>query len=327
MTVTAETLEIWAERVDNALDIYTRIVEEELADADYAELSKESKQYFEKCCENKLDSATLPGEALAAKIKELYLEARKKEAMYIEQAREQEQTDWGSLVTETASIREATRRVHAAGFEANPDHDNSGYVLPEEMCPASLVSMNAGSTPFTVDDRVTQYETFARYFDVTPEVVYYPGSGHDVSPSAAFPESCVIYADVDAAAMNDLDKAGYETVWADATAHELETGADVILFQNAGLMEEPIVERNLRGSGWVLANNHLESAEHVATLETVELVGVIPDENRLTVNTSNLDGYLSRLDTGPESPVDPDAQQPFTKGASLDTYVFRAEAR
>ncbi|WP_336328635.1 hypothetical protein [Halovenus sp. HT40] len=327
MPVTAGTLETWAERLDNALDIYARIVEEELADAEYAELSEESKRYIAECCENELDSATRPGVVLAAKINELYLEARKQEAMYIEQAREQGQTDWGSVVTETASIREAARRVHTAGFEAGPDHDESGYVLPEEMCPASLVSMNAGSAPFTVDDRVTQYEAFARHFDVTPEVVYYPGAGQDVSPSAAFPESRVVYADVDAAAMDELDKAGYETVSADATAHELETGADVILFQNAGLMEESIVERNLREGGWVLANNHLESAEHVDALETVELVGVIPDENRRAVNTLNLDGYLSRIDTEPESAVDPDSQLPLTKGSSLDTYVFRAKGR
>ncbi|WP_436900805.1 hypothetical protein [Halovenus halobia] len=319
------TLEIWAERLDNALDIYTRLVEEELANADYAELSEESKQYLDECCEHRLDSATRPGEVLAARINELYLEAREKEAVYIGQAREQEQTDWGNIVTETASIREAARRVHTAGFEVGPDHDNSGYVLPEEMCPASLVSMNAGSAPFTVDDRVTQYEAFARHFDVTSAVVYYPGSGHDVSPSAAFPGSRVVYADVDAAAMDDLDKAGYETVWADATAHELETGADIILFQNAGLMEEPIVTRNLREGGWVLANNHLESAEHVAALEAVELVGVIPDENRRIINTSNLDGYLSRISTEPESAVDPDSQPPLTKGSSLDTYVFRAK--
>jgi len=81
--------------------------------------------------------------------------------------------------------------------------------------------MNGGSSPVTFEDRVTQYVAFADRFDVSPDVVYYPGSGHDVSLSEAFPESRVIYADVDEAAMSDLDRAGYEAVGTDAAAYEL----------------------------------------------------------------------------------------------------------
>jgi hypothetical protein len=330
MSVTTDDLEARAEQLRDALDIYARLAEDDRAGAELAALPEEIGQHLRKCCGEELDSATPPGVALATEIKELYLAARQLEATYVEQARNQERTDWERVVAETASIRKAAQRVHAAGFEDGADPGESEYALSEEMCPAALVSMNAGSSPVTFEDRVARYEAFASHFDVSPEVVYYPGSGHDVSLSAAFPESRVVYADVDAAAMVDLDHAGYETVRTDATAHELETEADVLVFQNAGLLEEPIVRRNLRADGWVLANDHLESAEHVAALETVNLVGVIPENpvgDGWTVDTSNLDAYLSRTESETESADTPNAQSPLRKGTPLDTYVFRSSGR
>jgi len=99
-----------------------------------------------------------------------------------------------------------------------------------------------------------------------------------VSLSAAFPDSRVAHVDVDAAAMDDLDRAGYEAHAADAAGFEVDGGADLLVFRNAGLFEEAIVARTLRPGGWVLANDHLGSAGHLSRLDRLGLVGTVPDE-------------------------------------------------
>jgi len=70
------------------------------------------------------------------------------------------------------------------------------------------VSMNAGSSPVTFADRVTQYRAVTNQFGIDADVVYHPGSGHDVSPSVAFPEGEVTYVDVDVAAMDRMELVG-----------------------------------------------------------------------------------------------------------------------
>lgn len=275
-----------------------------------------------------------PGVALATIIRDHYQEARELEATYIEQYRDRKCPDWSVFIDETEQIREACRRVHAAGYEDDPA-DESRDQLPPEMSPAHLVSMNANSSPITFEDRVLQYRAFADHFDVSPNVVQHPGSGHDVSPSDGFSQSRVRYIDVDAAAMAELERAGYEAVAADAVGYEADECADVIVFRNAGLAEEPIVQRNLRPGGWVLANNHLESAEHLLAMDTLNLVGVVPDTwsgDTPAVETAALDAYLSPIETDAEyrrwrryeyeRGGRTDGRAPFKKGSHLDLYVF-----
>jgi hypothetical protein len=124
--------------------------------------------------------------------------------------------------------------------------------------------------------------------------------------------------------MADLDRAGYEAVSTDAAAYEVEREADVIIFRNAGMLEEPIVEANLRTGGWVLANDHLESATHLLNVDSLELVGVVPDAwtgSGPTVDTQDLDAYLSPVETE-RATGSPESRLPFKKGSPLDLYVF-----
>ncbi|MFC7139806.1 hypothetical protein ACFQMA_08135 [Halosimplex aquaticum] len=322
--MTAENLKATADRLREALDAYHRLVdgwpyESETVPAEVREYLADRDGYAS-------ETDTSPAAALAAKVKELYYEAREVEASYVEQARRQDHPDWFAVIVATKPVREVARQVHAAGYGVDSETGEARYLLPPDLCPAHLVSMNDGSTPVTYADRVAQYRAVGDHFDLAPDVVYHPGSGHDVSPSAAFPESRVVYVDVDEAAMDDLARAGYEAVGADATGHELATGADVIVFRNAGLVEEAVVDANLRPGGWVLANDHLESARHLARMDTLELIGVIPDDwtgESPPVVTGRLDGYLSAAgQTGNSSP-DP----PFVKGTPLDLYVFRDDER
>ena len=324
MTVTVENLQATADRLMHALDAYDQFVEGWPYES--ATVPAGVREYLA----DRDQHASVPDASLAAalatEIKELYHEAREAEAAYVERARSREHPDWSAVVAATKPVRDAARQVHVAGYRVDPETGESEYLLPADLCPARLVSMNAGSTSVTYADRVAQYRAVADRFDLSPDVVYHPGSGHDVSPSAAFPESRVIYVDVDEAAMDDLTRVGYEAVGVDATGHELATEADIVVFRNAGLVEEAVVDANLRPGGWVLANDHLESARHLARMDALELVGVVPDDwtgESPTVDTDRLDRYLSRLGQTGNSPPDP----PFAKGTPLDLYVFRDDGR
>ncbi|WP_435066301.1 hypothetical protein, partial [Halobaculum sp. EA56] len=71
----------------------------------------------------------------------------------------------------------------------------------------------------------------------------------------------------------------------------------------AGLLEEAIVAGNLQSGGWVLANDHLKSARHLARMDPLKLVGVVPDAwtgSSAPVETRNLGAYLSQLDPNQE---------------------------
>lgn len=56
------------------------------------------------------------------------------------------------------------------------------------------------------------------------------------------------------------------------------TPPDPVLFRNAGVPEESVVEADLRAGGWVLANDYLTSASHQFEVDRLELVGVVPDD-------------------------------------------------
>jgi hypothetical protein len=324
MSVTVENLRVTAEQLEEALAAYDLLVEGWPYDS--GTMPAGVREYLAEHNEHASRDNMSPAASLVAKVKELYYEAREVEATYVEQTRRREHSDWSTVVAATKPVRDATRQVHLAGYGSDPETGEAGYLLPADLCPARLVSMNDGSTPVTYADRIAQYRAVADHFDLAPDVVYHPGSGHDVSPSVAFPESQVVYVDIDEAAMDDLTRAGYEAVGADATGHELATGADVLVFRNAGLVEEVVVDANLRLGGWVLANNHLESARHLVRMDTLELVGVVPDDwtgVSPPVDTGCLDGYLTQPGQTGNSPPDP----PFTKGTPLDLYVFRKDGR
>lgn len=306
-------LDTAADRLTMVIAAYERFVASEDRKSDFESLPTELQDILDD-----VDSKGQQGVALTEIVTDRYYDARETQAKYVQQVRERDRPDWDAVLAATESVREASRKVHTIGPHSRTETGDPHENLPREACPACRVSMNAGSEPVAYDDRVAQYRAVTEHFDISPEVVYHPGSGHDVSPSAAFPEVRVVYVDVDATAMADLREAGYEGAAADAAGYEVKAGADLIVFRNAGLMEEPVVVSNLRAGGWVLANDHLESARHLTALDELELVGVVPDEcagGNPSVVTTDLDAYRTRLATPPA-----DCRG---KGSPLDLYVFQ----
>lgn len=311
MTVTVGDLRDAADRLLDALDVYDRFVDGWPYEHEPVPAAVEAyaREYGEG--DGGVESPTATGRALTAVVETAYRRARDAEDAFVQRARTQGRTDWAGVAAETAPTREATLRARTAGYGVDPETGDPGYLLPASLCPTSHRSMNAGSAPVAYDARVAQYRAVAERFALAPDVVYHPGSGHDVSLSEAFPSSRVVYADVDPVAVADLRGAGYEAVCADAASYDPAGGADVVVFRNAGLLEEAVVDATLRPGGWVVANDHLESARHVSRLDALDLVGVVPDE--------------WSADAPPVREVeDASAPRRWSDGWSpLDLYVFR----
>ncbi|WP_226042926.1 hypothetical protein [Natrinema sp. DC36] len=324
MTTTVSDLRLAAERLRNALADYESFLNgwqdanEPPSNDDYATPAERDTTMQEVTQES--------GAELANDVLDRYHVASDAVARYVQRVRGRTHSDWSEVVAATEPVRKATLAVHAAGYGTHPETGERDYLLPAELCPARRMSMNAGSWPVTFADRISQYRAVANRFGIEADVVYYPGSGHDVSPSVAFPEAEVTYVDVDVAAMDDLAAAGYAARWGDATNYSVAGGTDVIILRNSGLVEEAIVERNLRAGGWVLANDHLESAHHVAGMDRVELVGVVPDDwlgDTPRIETTDLDppynerGGKVSAQSGPTDRT----------GSPLDLHVFRERTR
>jgi len=324
MTTTVSDLRLAAERLRKALAEYESFLSgwqdasEPLSNDDHATPVEPDATMQEVTQES--------GVAITNDVLERYHTASDAVTGYVQQARDQTDSDWSEVVAATEPVRKAILAVHAAGYGTLPKTGERDYLLPAELCPARRVSMSAGTLPVTFTDRIAQYRAVANRFGIDADVVYHPGSGHDVSPSVAFPEAEVTYVDVDVAAMYDLGTAGYAARWADATAYTVGGGADVIILRNAGLIEEAIVERNLRAGGWVLANDHLESARHVAGMDRIELVGVVPDDwpgDIPRIETTDLDtSHIER-----EGEMSPQFGPTDWAGSPLDLYVFRESTR
>nr|WP_233340480.1 hypothetical protein [Haloprofundus sp. MHR1] len=324
MTTTVSDLRLAAERLRKALAEYESFLSgwqdanEPLANDDHAKPAEPDVTMQEVTQES--------GVAITNDVLDHYHAASDAVTRYVQRARDQTDSDWSEVVAATEPVRKATLAVHTAGYGTHPETGERDYLLPAELCPARRLSMNAGSSPVTFADRIAQYRAVANRFGIDADVVYHPGSGHDVSPSVAFPEAGVTYVDVDVAAMDDLAAAGYAARWADATAYTVGGGADVIILRNAGLVEEAIVERNLQAGGWVLANDHLESARHVAGMDGIDFVGVVSDEwpgDTPRIETTDLDpSHIER-----EGNRSPQSGPTDRTGSPLDLYVFRESIR
>lgn len=329
MAVTIEDLQYRADQLLDAMAIYNQFV---TSWSDKDETIPDEVEIFAAQFEQRVsEPETSLGKTLTTIVTDRYYEACEARAKYVEETREQGCSNWSRIVEETASVREAIQQVHTTGYRIDPETGERDYLLPSEQCPAQAVSMNTGCSPVTFDDRIAQYRAIVNHFDFSPELIYYPGSGHDVSLSEAFAESRVVYVDVDEAAMADLNCAGYDAVSTDAVAYELDEKADMIVFRNAGVMPEPIVETNLRTSGFVLANDHLESATQLRALDSLELVGIVPDTwvgdipdiERASHQSTGSYKQISESDrTTGKKP----SSQLFENGTPLDLYIFQANA-
>ncbi|MGH7141160.1 MAG: hypothetical protein ACREGH_00805 [Minisyncoccia bacterium] len=163
-----------------------------------------------------------------------------------------------------------------------------------------------------IPERVAMYALFDEEVQPKKDVVYHPGSGHDISPSAAFPGSKVIYVDSDAKSMEAIQQKGYEAHA--ASALEFDPGpVDILILMNPEFSPE-VPSSHVIDGGYVLANNHKLSATDLHNDPKYFLQGVINNTatQNISIDTQNLEDYWKEIDT----------EEEFQKTQSYDPAFF-----
>ena len=149
-------------------------------------------------------------------------------------------------------------------------------------------------------DLVKKYSLFKERFNPKEDVVYHPCGAYDVSPSSAFPESRVIYVDIDEKAMEALSKEGYETHT--ASALEFSPGdVDILIMINPTILPD-IPSSCVVENGFVLSNDYSGTATLLNEDEQYELQAVIRlnDNKESILDFQDLDDYWKEVETEEE---------------------------
>ncbi|HAU40038.1 MAG: hypothetical protein UV80_C0005G0046 [Candidatus Peregrinibacteria bacterium GW2011_GWF2_43_17] len=128
--------------------------------------------------------------------------------------------------------------------------------------------------PTSSKDLVACYNLFQQEFPGDYRVVYSPCCAYNVSPSMSFPNSRVVYVDLDQKAMATLGTAGYEAHCEDAIRFSPNEPIDVAIILNPSVRGADLV-RNLKPGGYVLCNDYHGTATGFRDDTEFEFVGII----------------------------------------------------
>ena len=148
-------------------------------------------------------------------------------------------------------------------------------------------------------DLVAKYSLFREKVMLKAGTVYHPCGSNDVSPSFAFPESHVIYVDLDEKSMEALKKAGYD---AHATSVlEYNPGnVDLLIMINPEISPK-IPSTFVVPGGFVLSNDYHRTATELKKNDQFELLAMIREEKgKLIYDTENLEDYWREVETEEE---------------------------
>ncbi len=145
------------------------------------------------------------------------------------------------------------------------------------------------SKPTPSPERVTAYKKIASLVQADGgknQIVYYPASGTDVSPSSAFPEALVYYADIDGRAMRTLAKNGYDAFLASATKDPVKVGDEeipplilpepptMLILVNPSIPVEHSLSLLVPG-GIAIVNDYHATARELQARNDMEFVGMM----------------------------------------------------
>jgi hypothetical protein len=149
-------------------------------------------------------------------------------------------------------------------------------------------------------DLVAKYELFKDRIHPNADVVYHPCGGNDVSPSVVFPNSEVIYVDIDGASMNALAAKGYEAHT--DSALEYDPGSvDVLILVNPSISPE-VPSSHVREGGFVVCNDYHGTAEWLRRSGDYDLMAIVEESrrNELVFNDTHPDDYWKTVETDAE---------------------------
>ncbi len=164
--------------------------------------------------------------------------------------------------------------------------------------------------PEASKDLVAKYKLFQERVRPKTNTIYYPSCSLDVSPSAAFPKSRVVYVDIDTQAIKKLRTAGYEAYRASATEERSDPpiaafspkNVDILILLNPAIHPE-IPLKTIPVGGHVLCNDYHQTASDVRENKDFQLVGMIrrkPKTGELLYDTEQLEDYWKEVDTEEE---------------------------
>ena len=149
-------------------------------------------------------------------------------------------------------------------------------------------------------DLVAKYSLFREKLKPKADIVYHPCGANDVSPSVAFPDSRVIYVDIDEKSVEALKKGGFEAHT--ASALEFDPGdVDILIMLNPQIPPD-IPSSHVVENGFVLCNDYHGTASSLHRNEQYQLRAMIRVSRggELILDTENLEDCWREIDTEEE---------------------------
>lgn len=187
-----------------------------------------------------------------------------------------------------------------AGEDSRPLPGSFRSVPESEQIKPEVVVNSKFFEPISYPYLIAQYSAFREKFHPKDDVVYYPCMANDTTPSLAFPDSRVIYVDLDKDYVEGLKKAGFEAHT--ASALEFDPGqVDILIMLNPQISPD-IPASHVVENGFVLCNNWHNTAFKLHKNTDFKISAVLSsDSNKQPeVDTDNLDDYWKRVENEEE---------------------------
>ncbi|MFH1088939.1 MAG: hypothetical protein V1716_00745 [Candidatus Uhrbacteria bacterium] len=149
-------------------------------------------------------------------------------------------------------------------------------------------------------DLVAKYSLFKEKLQPKADIVYHPCGSNDISPSVVFPDSRVIYVDIDENAVEALKKSGVEAHV--ASALDFNPGnVDVLILLNPTISPDAPASHVVQG-GFILGNDYHNTATNLRGNGQYQLRGIIrkSSDRKLIFDTENTEDYWKEIETEEE---------------------------
>ncbi len=149
-------------------------------------------------------------------------------------------------------------------------------------------------------DLVAQYLLFKNKIKPKDDLIYHPCGANDISPSVAFPNSRIIYVDIDEKTIDALKKDGFEAY--SLSALEFNPGEVDILIMLNPMIPPDIPSSYVLEGGFVLSNDYHQTASSLRQDKNYKLRAIIREvkKEEFSWETENLEDYWEEVTTEEE---------------------------
>jgi hypothetical protein len=176
--------------------------------------------------------------------------------------------------------------------------ENLEKPYPEELPNPEPEPKSAEAEPHP--DLVAKYSLFRENLKPKADVVYHPCGANDVSPSVAFPDSRVVYVDIDKKSVEALKEGGFEAHT--VSALEFDPGkVDILIMLNPQIPPD-VPASHVVENGFVLSNDYHGTASTLQRNDQYQIRAMVrvSKEGELIIDTENLEDYWKEIDTEEE---------------------------